>query len=172
MHLARRKLQYSNPVIFPLSLLPFTFSLLTFNFSLRPHRDTRGFTLLEILVALAVLSIVVLGFLRGNSALIANADYLRQKTMAHWVAMNRAAELRLAGQWLSGEGAKGVALMGDQRWRWQASGRVSPDPEIQIINIEVRPEDRETTAPLANLTMFLGKPPATLGTSGPTGGGG
>jgi general secretion pathway protein I len=118
----------------------------------------RGFTLLEILVALAILSIVVLGFLRGNSTMIANADYLRQKTLAHWVAMNRAAELRLAGQWLSGEGAEGTTLMGDRRWRWQATGRVSPDPEVQIVSIEVRPADYPTESPLAALTMFLGKP--------------
>jgi general secretion pathway protein I len=117
----------------------------------------RGFTLLEILVALAVMSIVVLGFLRGNSVMIANADYLRQKTLAHWVAMNRAAEIRLADQWLTGDGTEGVALMGDQRWSWQATGKISPDPEVQIITIEVRPADRQSTSPLASLTMFLAK---------------
>jgi len=72
--------------------LPFHLSLLTFNFSLRPGRGARGFTLLEILVALAIMSIVVLGFLRGNSQMITNADYLREKTLAGWVAMNRATE--------------------------------------------------------------------------------
>ena len=129
----------------------------------------RGFTLLEILVALAVMSIVVLGFLRGNSVMIANADYLRQKTMAHWVAMNRATEIRLAAQWLSGEGAEGEELMGDRRWHWRATGKLSPDPEVQIITIAVRPADQQKASPLASLTMFLAKPLGVLG-SGPSAG--
>lgn len=121
----------------------------------------RGFTLLEIMVALAIMSIVVLGILRGNSLMIANADYLRQKSLAGWVAMNRAAELRLAGQWLGEGGAEGTALMGDQRWRWRATGKVSPDPDMQIVTIEVRPGEGEPGSPLAGLTMFLGQSPVT-----------
>jgi general secretion pathway protein I len=121
----------------------------------------RGFTLLEILVALAIMSIVVLGFLRGNSLMIANADYLREKSLAGWVAMNRAAELRLAGKWLSESGAEGTALMGDRRWRWRATGKVSPDPDMQIVTIEVRPGEGESSTPLASLTMFLGQTPGT-----------
>jgi len=118
----------------------------------------RGFTLLEILVALAILSIVILGFLRGNSIMIANADYLRQKTLAHWVAMNRATEIRLTDQWLTGEGIEGEDLMGDTRWDWRATGKTSPDPAVQIVTIEVRPADRKDTDPLASLTMFIAKP--------------
>lgn len=119
----------------------------------------RGFTLLEILVALAIMSIVVLGILRGNSQMIANADYLRDKSLAGWVAMNSAAELRLAGQWLGEGGVEGTALMGDQRWRWRATGKVSPDPDMQIVTIEVRPAEGQAESPLASLTMFLGQSP-------------
>jgi len=122
------------------------------------RRAGRGFTLLEILVALAIMSIVVLGFLRGNSTMIANADYLRDKTLASLVAANRAAELRLAGQWLSESGSEGTDLMADRRWRWRAIGKVSPDPDMQIVTIEVRQGDSPATASaLASLTMFLGQ---------------
>jgi general secretion pathway protein I len=121
------------------------------------RRAEQGFTLLEILVALAIMSIVVLGFLRGNSLMIANADYLREKTLAGWVAMNRANELRLAGQWLGENGAEGTDLMGDRRWRWRATGKVSPDPDMQVVTIEVRSADGQAASPLASLTMFLGQ---------------
>lgn len=117
----------------------------------------QGFTLLEILVALAVMSIVVLAFLRGNASMIANADYLRDKTLAGWVAMNRAAELRLAGQWLGAGGAEGTNIMADRAWRWRATGKVSPDPDMQIVTIEGRPGEGESNTPLASLTMFLGQ---------------
>jgi general secretion pathway protein I len=127
----------------------------------------RGFTLLEILVALAIVGIVVIGFLRGNSVMIANAEYLRRKTLAHWVAMNRTAEIRLAGQWLTGDGSEGIDLMGDQRWSWKAAGRLSPDPDVQIVTVEVRPADQENSSPLDTLTLFLAKPAATGGTGSP-----
>lgn len=118
----------------------------------------QGFTLLEILVALAVMSIVVLAFLRGNAQMIANADYLRDKTLAGWVAANRAAELRLAGQWLGEGGSEGTVLLAERSWRWRASGKVSPDPDMQIVTIEVRAEEASAKAsPLAGLTMFLGQ---------------
>jgi len=156
--------------------LPYALCFLTFKLSFLlvtiPSQTTqsspRGFTLLEILVALAVLSIVILGFLRSNSVMIANAEYLRQKTLADWVAMNRATEIRLADQWLGGEGIEGVDLMGDSRWRWQATGKLSPDPEVQIVTIEIRPADRQSSDPLASLTMFLAKPATTGGLRGTT----
>ncbi len=125
-------------------------------------KRSRGFTLLEILVALAVMSIAILGFMRGNSSLIANADYLRQKTLAHWVAMNQAAEIGLTGQWLNDKGADGVELFAGRSWKWQASGKVSPDPQVQIVTIEVRPEDEKLQSPLASVTMFVTKSGGTL----------
>jgi len=63
----------------------------------------------------------------------------------------------MGGQWLTDSGSEGTALMGDQPWRWRATGKVSPDPDMQIVTIEVRPGDRPSDAPLASLTMFLGQ---------------
>lgn len=118
----------------------------------------QGFTLLEILVALAVMSVVVISFLRGNTQMIANSEYLRDKSLAGWVAADRATELRLAGQWLGEGGSEGKALLADRSWRWRATGKTSPDPEMQIVTIEVRPgEAPDTASPLATLSMFLGQ---------------
>lgn len=125
-----------------------------------PLAKAKGFTLLELLVALAILSIVALSALKNNSSMIANASYLRDKTMAHWVAMNKAAELRVVGQLIVGEGNKGTTVMADRRWGWQVTGESTPDPDIQLIKIEVRPETIEQGTPLARLSMYLGRPSA------------
>ena len=118
--------------------------------------NDEGFTLLELLVAVAILTIVALTSLSNNSTIISNNSYLREKTLAHWVAMNKAAELRVNGIWLTGK-QEGVAIMADQKWQWVISGKPTPDPDIQLINIEVRPDAEDEQTPLASLTMYLGR---------------
>ena len=121
-------------------------------------KDNRGFTLLELLVAMAILTIVAVTALNNNSTMISNTAYLKEKTLAHWVAMNKAAELRLAGRLLSSKGLQGVSVMADQRWHWQATGKKTPDPDLQVINIEVRKDQDPAETALAALTMYLGRP--------------
>ena len=131
-----------------------------FLFPLEKHK---GFTLLELLVALAILSIVALTALKNNSSMIANASYLQDKTLAHWVAMNKVAELRLAGQLVVGGGQEGKAVMADRRWHWRVTGKATQDPDIQLVNIEVwsevsdRFEMSDKGTPLARLNMYLGQ---------------
>ena len=90
-------------------------------------KDITGFTLLELLVAVAILTIVALTSLSNNSRIISNNTYLHEKTLAHWVAMNKAAELRLAGAWLTGEG-EGSAIMADRKWQWTINAEPTRPP--------------------------------------------
>ena len=53
----------------------------------------RGFTLLEVLVALAVVAIALGAGIKAAGSNIDNAAYLRDRTLAHWVAMNKLAEM-------------------------------------------------------------------------------
>ena len=62
-------------------------------------RGSRGFTLLEILVALAVASLGILAVSRSAIQAASNASMLNEQTLAHWVAMNRMTEIRLEPQW-------------------------------------------------------------------------
>lgn len=122
-------------------------------------KGRRGFTLLEILVALAVFSIVALTALTNNNVMIDNSKYIQDKTLAHWVAMNTASELQLAGNWLKTGGKKGVAVMAGRRWNWQATGKSTPDPDIQEVDIKVVSADDVGGSPVrTGLTLYLGKP--------------
>ena len=55
---------------------------------------TRGFTLIEVLIALAVLAIALSAVIKGVSANANNAAHLRDRMLAHWVAMNKVTELQ------------------------------------------------------------------------------
>lgn len=55
----------------------------------------KGFTLIEVLIAVAVLAIALLAVTRVTSVAIRNSEYLQQKTVAHWVTMDTAANLEV-----------------------------------------------------------------------------
>ncbi len=59
-----------------------------------------GFTLLEVLIALAVLAIALAAVLKTTQQQIENIGYLRDQTIAHWVASNVLHEIQLREQWL------------------------------------------------------------------------
>ena len=57
-----------------------------------------GFTLIEVMAALVIVSLGMLAVIQAVSETANNSVYLRQKSIAHWVAMNRVTEMRLAPQ--------------------------------------------------------------------------
>ena len=56
----------------------------------------RGFTLIEVLAALVIVALGMLGVIQAVTQTARNGTYLREKTLAHWIAMNLITE-RLAG---------------------------------------------------------------------------
>jgi general secretion pathway protein I len=61
-----------------------------------PVRAIAGFTLIEVLIALVVVSLVLAASMRAGGALIVTQDALRRATLAGWSAENTLADVRLA----------------------------------------------------------------------------
>lgn len=120
----------------------------------------RGFTLLEIMVALAILSLVCLAVSTTSGTAVDNAGYLKERTLATWVAMNRAAELELARKWVAVSAADSTAEMAGRKWSVKVTGHETPNPEMRRAVIEVRAEERGQD-PLAVFTVFMGRPAGT-----------
>lgn len=121
-------------------------------------RAKAGFTLLEILVALAIISIVMLATLHGGGAATHNAEYLKMRTLAHWVAMNRAAELQLSLEWLPIGERKGETVMAEKKWYWSVYGKETDYPDMRQANIKIWEQDDRDSEPLATLDLYVGKP--------------
>jgi len=62
------------------------------------HRKSRGFTLLEVLVALVIVGTALGASLRAVGSLTRNSDGLRASMMATWSAENRLTQIRLAAE--------------------------------------------------------------------------
>ena len=112
----------------------------------------RGFTLLEVLVALAILAIVMSAIIKVSSSNTDNTAYLEAKVLAHWVAMNRWSEIQLVPPDKPLYSTSGVELMAGRRWKWRREVTNSPDQDVKKIRLEVTMDDNE--AVLAKLIGY------------------
>jgi general secretion pathway protein I len=80
---------------------------------------TRGFTLVEVLVALAIVSIALLAALRAAGQATNAVSDLRLRVLAGWVAENRLAEHRARGDWLALGIERGRQGQGSIEFAWR-----------------------------------------------------
>jgi general secretion pathway protein I len=116
----------------------------------------RGFTLLEILVALAVLAIALTATARGLGAAVDTTAALRDRTLARWVAEDRLAELELRKAWPALDVKEGDADMGGRAFRWREQTSATPVARMRRVELSVLEPGADT--PLARLTGFLQQP--------------
>lgn len=118
-------------------------------------RNSAGFTLLEVLVAVAVLGIAMAAVIAADARYADSAGYLRDRTMALWVAHNRMTEIELAPVWPDIGDSDDTVDMGTGRWHWRAHVQSTPDEHTRRIDVSVfKDGDRQNTS-YAFITSFL-----------------
>lgn len=130
----------------------------------------RGFTLLEVLVAMVVLALSLGAVIQTAGDYTLNQAYLRDRTFAEWVARNQLATILLEGRlekrWPSIGQQKGDVEfpesnsdVGGREWRWVMKVTQTPEEDLRRLDIEVFPLNAdEDQPPLAGLSGFMGKP--------------
>ena len=118
------------------------------------YKSAKGFTLIELMVALTVLAIGMTAVLHSTSQAGHAGTFLKQKTIAHWVASNRAAELSINREWLDPGVTTGTETMAEQTWEWETEVKNTEVPELRLVTIRVSLDGEEK----ASLITFLGKP--------------
>ncbi|WP_448657675.1 type II secretion system minor pseudopilin GspI [Sphingomonas sp. CJ99] len=111
----------------------------------------QGFSLIEALVALAVLAIATVGLVRTVETHIDSTRAMERRAAALWVAENRLAELSLG---IAPAGDEPVEMMG-QQWQAQVTWQGTSDPMLDRVRITVSPAGEQGS--LASLDGFVMK---------------
>jgi general secretion pathway protein I len=124
-------------------------------------RGARGFTLLEVLVALAIFALVAASVLTASARSVRTASQLEDKTLAMWVADNRLVELQLADTPPADGRDEGQVEFAGRRWVWQSEIEATSEPAMRRVTLWVAPEQRGASGDLReraviSLSGFLG----------------
>tara|TARA_R110002020_G_scaffold309301_1_gene525104 strand:+ start:253250 stop:253615 length:366 start_codon:yes stop_codon:yes gene_type:complete len=102
-----------------------------------------GFSLIEVLVALTVLSIAGVAFIRVAQSHIETVDRLEVRMLSDIVAQNTLVELRLDPSRINASPSR--VQMADRTWRVTIGSKASSDPDLAEVRISVS-EDGGTGA--------------------------
>jgi general secretion pathway protein I len=102
-------------------------------------KNKAGFTLIEVLIALVILSIALTAIIKATSQNIKDTLYIQKKTIALWVGNQIINEITLGLRKppITPDTLKDESRMFNETWSWDASLKPTPNPHIQEIDVNV-----------------------------------
>lgn len=120
-----------------------------------------GFTLIEVLVALAIVAIALLAAMRAAGQGTSNVGELRAHLLAGWVAQNVLVEQRARGDWPSTGVLRGTQSQAGIEFSWREEIIATPNTTFRRVDISVFVASEESRS-LARMTGFLVLPPGIV----------
>ena len=121
-------------------------------------KNSRGFTLLEVMLAMAVFAIAGVALIgtAGNNA--RNLSQLEQQMFSQWVASNQLVNASLSKSWPPKNNQTGSEKMAGREWFWKIKVLKTADKNMKAIEVEVKlEENKEQSKPLSSLTTYVSK---------------
>jgi general secretion pathway protein I len=120
------------------------------------HPESRGFTLIEVVVALAILGIGMLAVFKTIGDTVHNVDELRDRSFAEWIADNRITEIRISGEMPSVEETAGEVEFAGRQWHWLTKVSQTQVQGLRRIDVSVRRDDDPENSSIVTLSGFVG----------------
>ena len=120
-----------------------------------------GFTLLEVLVALAVLAVALAALVKTGADHARNTSYLQERTLAHWAGQNLLTEFQTEMRVVAGGGRTGDVSMGPYRFGYRVemsdytATSIFPLPMVKRVDIRLWLADQGEQAQRANVSGIL-----------------
>jgi general secretion pathway protein I len=128
----------------------------------------RGFTLVEVLVALMIVAMGLAALMVAVSGTARTSGYLRDKTLAQWIALNRLSEVRLNLIKFGQNTDTGELDFASRTWHYDTRYFDTSFPSMKRVVVRVYAGDAKTKGnPIAEYTGFLGSAIAAPGLNNP-----
>ena len=116
----------------------------------------QGFTLIEVMLAMAVFAIAGVALLGGSDNNFRNLSHLETKVIANWVASNQLVATSLVQTWPPKNNKKGKVELAGREWHWKQKVEKTEDKNMRSVVMEIRLTEDEIN-PITSLTTFLSK---------------
>ena len=116
----------------------------------------RGFTLIEVMVALVVATLALVAVMASVSQMIDAGTSMRDRTYAAWIAQNKIAELRLANTEPEVSTSNGEIEFADLEWGWSATVSETGVEFLYRVDVEVSFAGSDDI--IRTVTGFIGEP--------------
>ncbi|MCO4810287.1 MAG: type II secretion system minor pseudopilin GspI [Gammaproteobacteria bacterium] len=117
---------------------------------------SRGFTLLEVMVALIIVAFSLTALTASMNQMIDAANTLRERTFASWIAQNKITEMRLANAIPEVSATSGEIEFGNTEWEWRAVVSETGIENFRRIDVSVSHYGAEYV--ILTVTGFIGEP--------------
>ncbi|HCH69300.1 MAG TPA: type II secretion system protein GspI [Colwellia sp.] len=122
----------------------------------KQSKKTLGFTLIEVMLAMAVFSIAGVALLSAATNNARNISYLEDKMFANWVASNQLVATHLVETWPPKNNVKGEVELGGRAWLWQQKVVKTTDKNMRQIVMEIRLKESDELA-IGSITTYVSK---------------
>jgi general secretion pathway protein I len=123
------------------------------------RKATNGFTLVEVMVALAIVAFSLTAIAASMNQMIDAANAMRERTYASWIAQNKIAEMRLANVQPDVSTTTGEVTYANSEWAWRAV--VSETGIENFYRLDVSVSHAGSDYEIRTVTGFIGEPGMT-----------